>query len=190
MTSTAKSHIPNPNRGAPQMNDPSTVAIAEILRALNSLSGEELDQVASKIALLKANPFGASRPATATNAATNGHDELLLLAICEFFEAQGLEKCYPAMLRRASGYTAFKQKVEPIVAFLAKGAGRDSLTRTELMALFRLGISLLHQNMQSMQIAVSTRTMMNQIHRMPSVIELSFPGYARQGLLRLVIKRK
>jgi len=116
--------------------------------------------------------------------------ELFLSVLCDFFEAQGLEKYNPSMLRRSHGYAAFKDKVEPLVVFFIRGMGSTPLTRAGLLAFFRLGITLLHRNMHEMNVSVSIRTVMNHTHRIPSVIEQSFPGYARNGLLGLIIRRK
>jgi hypothetical protein len=41
-----------------------------------------------------------------------------------------------------------------------------------------------------MEVAVSARTLMSHIHRLPAVINKSFPGYAQAGHLGKIIGKR
>lgn len=51
------------------------------------------------------------------------------------------------------------------------------------------GISLLCKNLGEMGVAVSPKTLANNLPRIPAVLDLAFPGYARSGMLRMIVKR-
>lgn len=163
--------------------------IDDVLRALSSLSKEQLEQVSSKARFLISTGgviSVAAKPARKHEPTSDS--ELMLSVICDFLSSNGLEFASPAQLRRAHGYNAFKEKVAYISQYLERGAG--SLSRVEKQALFRVGIELLYKNLVKMNVAVSTRTILGHIHRFPSILNQSFPGYAQMGAIKIIIQRK
>jgi hypothetical protein len=66
----------------------------------------------------------------------------------------------------------------------------DSVPKVQQRALFRLGIVLLCNNLAEMETPISGMSLMNHIHRIPSLINRAFPGYARLGLLSKIIRAK
>ena len=55
---------------------------------------------------------------------------------------------------------------------------------------FDFGEFVQHADLCRMEVAVSARTLMSHIHRLPAVINKSFPGYAQAGHLGKIIGKR
>lgn len=51
------------------------------------------------------------------------------------------------------------------------------------------GLDLLYKNLGDMRVIVSPKVLANNIPRIPAVLDGAFPGYARSGMLRMIVKR-
>lgn len=154
--------------------------LKKILAAIPRLGTDEQAQV--QAALEAARAFGT---APATNDATT--DEMLVLeAIATSMARACVDMTSAAQLRKTSGYPAFRKKVPALMAMFA----RSKLTRTETRNLLSLGVDLIYESMVRQEITISSRAIMNHIHRMPSAFDTHFPGYARAGLLGLLTRPK
>lgn len=154
----------------------------ELRKALNATKGlttEELGTLRSHIsALLALGPSSQDQILTASN-----HDDWVLMGIVDYMRASDLDPSGVAQLTSGKHYDAFRAKLPTIHRWLKRSG-----TQVQQRAVLRLGIGLLHQNLQAMNIAVSSRLMMAHIHRLPSVINKEFPGYAENGLLGLIFR--
>jgi hypothetical protein len=108
------------------------------------------------------------------------HD--VLRAICDFMTYSGLETPHFEGLRRAPQYKAFNDKCAALGLFIGE------CNRIERQALLVVGIELLYKNLVDMGIAVSARTLMSHIHRVPAVVNRSFPLYAQNGYLKHIVR--
>jgi len=117
----------------------------------------------------------------------NGDEALAIRAICQVLASKGIE--YPSLplLSRWPGYSAFCAKVPGVIKFLS---GPGKITRSETSALLTFAVELLMEDLQSMNLAIGARNLMNHIHRIPAVVNRCFPGYARSGLLHQMILRR
>lgn len=161
---------------------PKSLSVADILQALSGLTLEELQQVNAKLRFLLNNGNHTDTQQSCAD------DELMLLAISDFFSGRGLEHVNAGTLKRFTGYKAYKEKMAPISQFLKRAAG--DLVHVERLALYRTGVELLYTNLSRAGLPVSSRTIMNQIHRIPSILNKAFPGYSQLGLLWLVVRAK
>jgi hypothetical protein len=109
--------------------------------------------------------------------------DLVLSEIASHMLDEGLEFASVPQLKRMNNFRSFADKVPPTMVYFRKA----TRNRVKLRALIRMSIKLLYKDMQRMQISASTRTMLNHWHRIPSVINRSFPGYAKAGLLGLLV---
>lgn len=97
--------------------------------------------------------------------------------------ANGLDHSTPFVMKRLSGYKAFKDKVPGLIKFARNAAPN----RVVQLAVLDLGWGLVHRYMTSMQIAVTPQAVMNHAHMMVPCVEQAFPGYIRNGLLKFVV---
>jgi hypothetical protein len=149
--------------------------VDEVCQKLHQLSGPELEQVRQRITMLR--HVGPSQPQQA-----DGEALLLLDVIVEFLASRGLELNKVAMLRRVSQYQVFADKAGDVFRFM-----RGVESRTQQRAFLVLAIGLLYDDLADMGIAVSARTMMSHVHRIPAVVNRSFPFYAEAGMLGKIV---
>lgn len=111
-------------------------------------------------------------------------DALFLLAsISDVLRQNGLEFADVSMLQRSNSFASFRNKTPGLMEYLSNAAQM----RQHQLAIFRLGVWLLYKDMTSRGLAVSARTLMNSVHRVPAVINAAFPGYASSGMLHLIL---
>jgi hypothetical protein len=110
--------------------------------------------------------------------------ELILSEIAGHLKEQGIEFVSVQMLKNVGGYRKFADKVPGIMIYFRK----VTTNRVKLRALIRMSIALLYKDLARMNISASTRTMMNHFHRIPAVVNRSFPGYASSGMLGLLLQ--
>ena len=103
----------------------------------------------------------------------------------QFLSSTGLEYSSSVMLRKVSQYQVFSSKAKDVFRFMR---GVDS--RTQRRAFLALAVELLYDDLTSMDISVSARTMMSHVHRIPAVVNRSFPNYSRAGLLGMIVRTR
>ena len=110
----------------------------------------------------------------------------MLELICKFLAKEGIEFTEAYQYAKIEGIKAFRDKVPSIMRYVNKASKK----RTEQEDLISLGIKLLYEDLVDMKVAVSARTIIHQIHRLPAVINRAFPGYAQAELLGIAISKK
>lgn len=151
--------------------------LQEIIAQLPKLSGEELDQLASRIKALRS-LHGEVAKAVAWDEVEDL--DMILHCATEVAQSLGADMSSSFQLRQAAKHSAgFRDKLPPLLRYLRQACP----TRAQQHALLCLGFRLLHRDMTRMGIVVTARTFLAHVHRLPAVIEHSFPGYARAGLL-------
>jgi hypothetical protein len=167
-----------------------SAAFDEIAKLLHSLTADELAEVRARAGILlqSGGRPAASAPTTtaakiAAPPAESADLDIIVQEIAAYFQREGLEYVSEAMLKRTANYRSFEAKAIASLPYFRKVSSQ----RVRLRAIIRLAIRLLHKDMQAMNVAVSVRTLMNHWHRVPAVIDKNFPGYAKIGMLRLLI---
>lgn len=102
----------------------------------------------------------------------------------EVLAHNGIEFPNLPRVRSSSDWTPFAEKSEDVMLFIRTHIRETNKQR----AMLKMGICLLYNNLCSMNVPISARTVMRQIHRVPAVINRAFPGYAVCGLLHVVVK--
>lgn len=106
-------------------------------------------------------------------------------AISKVLHGRGVECPSPTTLRKSSAYASSRPKFDDVAAFFAKISSHRLVQDSILVE----GISLLYDDLLQWQgIAISSHTILQQIHRLPSTLNRAFPGYAESGKLHKVIK--
>jgi hypothetical protein len=139
----------------------------KVLDGLKALTTPELIAVNAFISSLVAlGPSSADRILTASN-----HNDWVLMGICDYMRSAQID------LSGVNQLTSGKHHY-------LKRCGN----KVQQRAVLRLGIGLLHHDLENMGLAVSSRLMMAHIHRLPGIINKSFPGYAEAGLIHMIIR--
>lgn len=167
-----------------------TKAYDEIMERIGLLSANERVQLRDYLKSLTAIdpaqgalPLGVRKEVDTTKADA----DKLLQIVCDVIRARGAEHAIPAMLKATPQYRSFAEKVPQVIAFAQTafpgGARREMFER----ALLHNGVSLLFEDLRRMGIAITARTLMSHIHRVPAVINAAYPGYAEAGLLSKIV---
>lgn len=159
------------------------MVIAEVLIQINELTRSDLQRAHEHIKVRLAHGIAAKGKATKAESMVQS----VLGVIIDECRRSGLDQLSsPSHLLKAAGFRLFKTKIEEqgVGDFLSTSALNN---KVKANALTRLSVNLLIQDMERMGVAVSARTLMNHIHRLPAVLNKAFPGYAAAGLLHLVL---
>jgi hypothetical protein len=159
-----------------------TQDLEKALEIARRLSPADLNQLQTQIKVLKS--LGPSR-ASAPNSEVGSDDYMVLDAIVRFMQNKGIDHTSREMLRSGRFYPQFKAKVPPVMQFL-KQCGVVTRQRATLM----IGVELLYRDLEKMGLAVNSRSIMLQLHRVPGCINRAFPGYAQMGILNKITERK
>lgn len=154
--------------------------IKTVLDTLPLLTGAELAQVRAALGALSS--IGGER-GPVLNTDVTSDDMWVLGAIADYMRDKGIDATSVPLLRRQRSYSAFRDKVPAITQYL-KPAGDRNTQR----ALLTIGIELLYEDLQKLGLAITSRSMMAHVHRIPGMINRAFPGYASQGFLSMIIR--
>jgi hypothetical protein len=113
-------------------------------------------------------------------------EPFVLEVIAKTLTDMGVECSSRHSLWRGDGSKEFKAKCPELMRWLR----RVVRTRTEQRAVLKMGVTLLYENMVKAGFPASARTVRNHIHRVPSVINQAFPGYAKNGMLALIVRKR
>lgn len=105
-------------------------------------------------------------------------------AICNTFKRLGVECPSPHTLRKGAAYASAKDKFDDLATFFEK-ISQNKLVQDRALV---IAIEGLYVSLQDWNISVSSYTILQQIHRLPSVLNQSFPGYAASGLLHKIVR--
>lgn len=114
-------------------------------------------------------------------------EQTYLSAICDVLQSKGLFFASPDMLRSGRGYANFKAHKE---GGLDKFFARETLTRTQKLALLKIGIGLIIDNLQYNRIPPTGGNVLMNFHRMPALIDRELPGYAERGILSAIFRAR
>ena len=109
----------------------------------------------------------------------------VLQAICTVLNKNKVECPNPITLRKSSAYVSASPKFNDLKIFF------DNISKSKLVQdqILREGVNLLYHDLLQWQgIAISSHLLLKHTHRIPSVLNRSFPGYAASGLLQKIVK--
>lgn len=91
-----------------------------------------------------------------------------------------------AQLKKSSAIKTFREQLPLLMRFFAD----QQLTRIQMRGIIGMGLFLLHRQMTDIKVPCGGTTVLRHINRIPALLETQFPGYARCGLLKLVVRSK
>ena len=109
----------------------------------------------------------------------------VLEAISSVMKNNNADGASPTTLRKSAAYVASRGKIDDLKIYFEK------ISKSKLVqdAMLKEAVSLLYFDLLSWQdFSVSSHTLLQQIHRIPSVLNRAYPGYAESGLLTKVVK--
>lgn len=157
--------------------------LGKLYKELDALAPDDLVRVQKRIG---ARLSQSGLEAASADAALSSPELLVLAILADYVKRAGLGFEGVERLRAASNFPAFRQKIAGLWTFLE----RQKCNQNEKRVLLRMGFEMLHEHItKTSGMAADARTLMNWAHRMPAVYDASFPGYGKNGLLGLVVKR-
>jgi hypothetical protein len=148
----------------------------EIISKLPFLSARELDALHQRIKALK----GSTQPVV--KKVNGGLDpDIVVNVICSVLNARGIE-----CPKFAVNKTGQLNKINLAISFAEKAVS----TRLEQEALLTTAIDLLWQYMTRQRVPTTGNTLLRNLNRIPAVIDQNFPGYAKAGLLKLIVRQE
>lgn len=112
--------------------------------------------------------------------------DLIAQMIVTTLQNMGVEFTSVKTLSISSEYKTLAEKAPEVMQFIRQAVK----ARNQQRALLSLGITLLYENMTKAGYTTTARSLMNNIHRLPSIFNQHFPGYAKAGMLGMVLKEK
>ena len=153
--------------------------LPDILGQLPALPKADRDAIKARLIALDTLDTSPS-----INSPSTSQDGVVLHAICDFMRQNGLENPPIASLTKSPQYHAFALKCPQVISYLG------SLSKLERETLLFIGIGVRYDNLCEMGVVVTARTLMSHIHRLPGALNRSFPGYAKSGYLKLIVRKK
>lgn len=148
------------------------------VKELSQLSVGQLNDLSTRIKLL-------SKSATNDHTGKQEFGDRVLQAICIVVKKANAETPSPATLKKSSAFIHSKNKLDDLQTYF------ETISKQRLVqdSILKVGIELLLYDLLQWQgIAISSHTLLKQIHRIPSVLNKSFPGYHASGLLTKIVK--
>lgn len=153
---------------------------------LGKLSATELEQVGSRVAALRAlsGPASSHPPEEAGRGADNSFPQLLYAALAEALqhETDVRQPTYFTFLRTNSGKLFVKAAAS---AETAHAGWFPKATRVETASLCRVYARCIVTRLERLQ----WPSVASAVASLPEQVSASFPGYARSGLLSMLLHR-
>jgi hypothetical protein len=87
-------------------------------------------------------------------------------------------------LRASQQYKSMLRDAGTVMEFIREACPHNLV---EQRALLSLGVELLYRDLTTRNIPCSSRVLLAQMFRLPATFSKHFPGYARHGILGLVV---
>jgi hypothetical protein len=162
--------------------------LEEIKKHIGKLPRKDQDDLASYLKAIRSLP--GSNPSAGSGKVHDGKasiEDLLLEEIVSFARGKGIEFLSVERLRASSNMPTARAKLSEGLEDYIRSA--CSGNRVEHRAFIKLAVSLVFKEMADLRLAASARTILNYIHRIPAVVNKSFPGYAASGMLHIILNR-
>ena len=157
-------------------------ALKQALALIPNMEHGELNKLVE--AIRAAQSLGGLSADSSTAVGGLSDDELMVMnAIVQYVNDRAIDRSSLGMYRRWSGFNTFRGKVPALCDYMRSA----KLVKNQRYALCYIGAGLVHQSLVDIGAPVSGRAIMNHIHRLPSLIDKQFPGYAELGMLKFVV---
>ncbi len=158
----------------------SLVNFDQVIESMPSFTSKELEQLPSTTSYL------LSGTGYTPNLSKNESE--VITALSKRLEAEGIRFGFNhQMLKKIGGW---KNGINEIIKFVNffESTSQINLKQIERQVLLRLLFKLLIEDMKRIGIAITPKTTINNMNRIPDIFDRSFPGYLSSGLAYFVIK--
>lgn len=153
-----------------------TIGFDDIKNSLPTLTQQQLAELAERIGALR--QFKPIPDIIANDTST-----MLIQCLQDALSRTGCPAPFYLFKNAATG-EAYREKIKTLEVFMSD----PNLTKQERYTVLRLSADLLCQDLQDNNVGLSPGTLCRCVHRIPMLINKAFPGYHRQGLLRMLMK--
>jgi hypothetical protein len=157
----------------------------QIVDLLGKLTPDELASLERRIKALRSLGSTVSTVDHAIQETANNLEDpefFVLRCAAEAMQSIGADPCTTMPVLRRSVGPAFRAKLPGLMQYLRSASSR----RVERHSLLYVGFHLLYKEMTQRNYVVTTRTLLNHMHRIPAVVEASFPGYLHTGVAKWI----
>lgn len=153
------------------------------MQGLHELNNDELHKLRDGITALLS-MRGAGGPTPAADVAPENYGQDVAGLLNEVLSERGMQRLpLEQLTKTVKDYRGVSAR---LWAF-ARGAIKDG-KRIEHLAILRLGMRMLVDNIESQNIPVTHAIVMRQLDRIPAVVDYGFPGYNANGFLGLLVR--
>lgn len=157
--------------------------IEEVLKRLPKLSAAELSQVKARLNALAGGGLGAA-PERRTSGKWAWGDFLIDCIANTLRNALGVTPSRD-MMKGMRAYSTFQNRLPMVEEYLNRAAPNHA----QRLAIARVGVDLLYAYLTRPGRAVGAVSLMQDIYRLPEVLEAQFPNYAKLGIMHMVARR-
>lgn len=148
------------------------------INELPALTAVQLSDLSTRIKLL-------GKTVSKEHSGKQEFGDRVLQAICIVMKRNNAETPSVNVLRKSSAYVSSRDKLDDLATYF-EGLSKAKLVQDQIL---KEAINLLYFDLINWQgIAISSHTILKQIHRLPSVLNRHFPGYASSGLLTKIVR--
>lgn len=92
--------------------------------------------------------------------------------------------------KRTNNYKLLGETFEVALDYMEVVFEKEKLTRVKRLQFYLIAARIVLQDQETSPAPLSIRTMLNGFKLLPGLIDRSFPGYARSGVLSMILKQK
>jgi len=147
---------------------------------LHELDSMQLKDISSRINLL-------TKSSTKIHDGKSNFGARVLQSICDVMRKHNVETPSVATLKKSAAYASARAKFDDLQIFF------DKISKSRIIqdAILNEAVQLLYFDLVNWQgVAISSHTLLNQVHRIPATLNRHFPGYAISGTLTKIVERK
>lgn len=163
-------------------------AMSEIVSRLPKLSPEELGQLKRRIdayvAMAGVTVPKAEEHTVTAGATTDTSDEAFVLGIvCDtVFRISGGRYTVPMLRKQPITMKSLRRHLPGLIEFL------KNVDKAQRPGFLKLCVEMVYHNLQHLKIPANAPTVVKHLHRIPGLVDVHFPGYHKNGLLRHIIR--
>ncbi len=156
--------------------------LRRIIESLPHLDHDELMQIHVRVGSLLKNSLGDG----SSHKPSKYVDSLMLVEVISdvLASSSGFRVPVPA-LRKMKAFLQMQGKTKRLFQFI----NQSNLSHSEMRLLLKIGVRLIISELHEKNLSAGGMDLMMHIHRMPSVLNRAFPGYAASGALYMLVRR-
>jgi hypothetical protein len=157
----------------------------DVLKLLPKLTKDELELVKKRVKGLASLSLSESDNKVPLAITTIDDDSMMFMhCVSSVLRSTGLEHVSYATMQSHVEASRLKANVPDLMKYFRE----SKVSRPQLIVLLQMGIEILCRDLARMRVPISFRSIMRNAHRIPSLMNREFPGYAQSGMLRFIVR--